>query len=137
MTNNEIHHEVLEEVHCKGGAKWKYKVFRNAPGSFRFSAGGAEWARWRGYNGVERTLLRTQAFAGSRLWLFGTFYCIFQFFDFLHNFGVSWLFFVCTGTFIQTYKLKPLMELCVGLVSWLKCLFHIKLWISLKNNVEN
>ena len=46
-SNDKIHQEVFEQLHRKGGAKLKHKVFRNAPGSFRFSAGGEGWGRER------------------------------------------------------------------------------------------
>ena len=39
-----------EELHRESGVKCKHNVFRNAPRSFRFSAGGAGWGRERGSN---------------------------------------------------------------------------------------
>ena len=44
-SNNKIHQEHFNELRRKCGANCNYKVFRNAPGSFRFSAGGAGWGR--------------------------------------------------------------------------------------------
>ena len=42
-SSKKFYQEVFEEVHRKGDAKYKYKVFRNAPGSFKLSArGGSE-----------------------------------------------------------------------------------------------
>ena len=58
-SNNEIYQEVFEDLHRKGGAKSKYEVSRNAPGSFRVSACETGRGGGRGGNGGEGTLLRT------------------------------------------------------------------------------
>ena len=64
-SNNEFNQKIFEELHHKDGAKCKYVVFRNAPGSFKVSAGGAGRGKEKVVNEGDGTLLRTQAFPVS------------------------------------------------------------------------